>query len=344
MSDRTWTVKGIAQELQQVTADLHQVNLKAGLVRFTILGLIFLSLVTLAWSVANNVLFVAVTMLAGVFYSFWLICTHDMAHQTLTGWKWFDSIMPRLIGWPMLWPYSIYAEIHRLHHAWNGIDLRDPERVQWTWQEYEQAMPIVRWYISHQWLCDIFIFGGVGLILKTFIKGVSFQNVVAGMRRQIILDVTGIIFVHSFFLMLAIFQGEILRYILFWLILERIIGMITQTRDHLEHYALWGKFTSHQLTQLYACRNIQTSSVVSWLMGGLDYHAVHHTFSDIPFNQLPTAFKQIQSVLKKYNLPLMERESGYLKSAYCLSRNPSLIKDGDGSITPNRHRMIPVSK
>ncbi|MBW4566341.1 MAG: fatty acid desaturase [Mojavia pulchra JT2-VF2] len=343
MGDRTASVNSIAQELQQVTADLRQVNPRAGLLRFSILGLIFLSLVVLAWSAPNGILFVAATMLAGVFYGFWLICTHDMTHQTLTGWKWFDTIMPRLMSWPMLWPYSIYAEIHRLHHGWNGIDLRDPERLQWSWQEYQQLHPILRWYVSHQWLCDILIFGGIGLIIKTFIKGVRLQNLVASMRRQLLLDVTGMLFVHSILLMLAIFQGEILRYILFWLILERIIGIITQARDHLEHYALWGKFATHQLTQLYACRNIKTSSLVGWLMGGLNYHAVHHTYADIPFNQLPEAFERIQKVLEKHNLPLMKLEGGYLKSTYSLSRHPSLIGKVDSSSTTNRHQMIRVT-
>ncbi|BAY10075.1 fatty acid desaturase family protein [Calothrix sp. NIES-2098] len=340
--DRTMSVNSIAQELQQVTADLHQVNPRAGLLRFSILGLIFVGLVILAWSVPNDILFVAATMLAGVFYSFWLICTHDMAHQTLTGWKWFDTIMPRLMSWPMLWPYSVYAEVHRLHHGWNGIDLRDPERLQWTWEEYQQAHPILRWYVSHQWLCDIFILGGIGLIIKTSIQGLRFQNYLS-MRRQLLLDFTGILLVQSFLLIVVISQGEIGRYILFWLILERIAGIIAQTRDHLEHYALWGKFTNHQLTQLYACRNIKTSSLVGWLMGGLDYHAVHHTFPNIPFDRLPEAFERIQKVLEKHNLPLMKQEAGYLKSTYLLSRDPSLIGEVDSSNTTKRHRMIPVN-
>ncbi|MBW4428656.1 MAG: fatty acid desaturase [Nostoc desertorum CM1-VF14] len=342
MGNCAMRVNSITQDLQQVTADLHQVNPKAGLLRFSILGSIFLGLVILAWSVPNSILFVVATMLSGVFYSFWLICTHDMTHQTLTGWKWFDSIMPRLMSWPMLWPYSIYAEIHRLHHGWNGIDLRDPERIQWTFEEYQQAQPYIRWYISHQWLFDILILGGIGLIIKSFIKGVRLQKLVSSMRRQVMLDATGIVFVHSVLLMLAMFHGEILRYILFWLILERIIGIVVQTRDHLEHYGLWGKFTTHQLTQLYACRNIETSSLVGWLMGGLNYHAVHHTFPNIPFNQLPEAFDRIQKVLEKHNLPLMKLEEGYLKSTYWLGRHPSLIGEVDFSNATNRHRMIPL--
>jgi fatty acid desaturase len=252
-----------------------------------------------------------------------------MVHQTLTGWKWFDTVMPRLVSWPMLWPYSIYAELHSLHHGWNGIDLRDPERVQWTWQEYQQAQPVLQWYVRHQWVCDIFILGGIGLIIKTFIMGVRFQKLVSRMRRQLLLDVAGILLVHGILLAIAISQGQLLRYLLFWLILERVIGVIVQTRDHLEHYGLWGKCTNHQLTQLYACRNLKTSPLVGWLMGGLDYHAVHHAFPGIPFNQLPEAFARIQGILQKYNLPAMQLDSGYIKSTYRLSNHPSLIGEAN---------------
>jgi fatty acid desaturase len=323
------TLTNISGELKQAITDLHQVNPGTGLLRFSILGTIFLSLVVLAWSVPNNSLFVITTILTGIFYAFWLVCTHDMAHQTLTGWIWFDTVMPRLVSWPMLWPYSIYSELHILHHGWNGIDLRDPERVQWTWQEYQQAHPFLQWYVGNQWVCDIFILGGIGLIIKTFIMAVRFQKLVSRMRRQLLLDVTGIVLVHSVMVAIAISQGQLLRYLLFWLILERVIGVIVQTRDHLEHYGLWGKFTNHQLTQLYACRNLKTSALVGWLMGGLDYHSVHHAFPSIPFNHLPEAFARIQGVLEKYNLPAMQMDSGYINSTYRLSNHPSLIGEAE---------------
>ncbi|WP_026731693.1 fatty acid desaturase family protein [Fischerella sp. PCC 9605] len=342
MGDRTMTLTSLSQELRQVTADLHQVNPLVGLLRFSILGLIFFSLVTLAWLTPKVSLFVGATMLAGIFYGYWLLCTHDMIHRTLTGWNWFDALMPRLIGWPMLWPHSIYAELHRLHHGWNGIDLRDPERVQWTWQEYQQAHPFVRWYVRHQWVCDIFVLAGFGMIFKTFIKGVRFQTVVPRIRQQLLLDITGMLMVNGILLILVISQGVLLRYLLFWLILERVAGVIGQTRDHLEHYALWGRFTGHQLTQFYACRNLNTSSLVGWLMGGLNYHGVHHAFPDIPFNLLPEAFHRIQGVLQQHGLPLMQLEPGYLKSTYWWSRHPSLIGEVDNSDTTGRHCMIPV--
>ncbi|WP_341994738.1 fatty acid desaturase [Chlorogloeopsis sp. ULAP02] len=341
MGDRTMTsTTSLSQELQQATADLHQVNAWAGLLRFSVIGLMFFSLVTLAWSISNTIMFVSLTALAGIFYAFWLICTHDMIHQTLTGWTWFDSVMSRLISWPMLWPYSLYSELHRLHHGWNGIDLRDPERVQWTWQEYQQAHPILQWYVRYQWGWDILVLGGFGMIFKTLIKALHFQKLVPRIRRQLLLDLTGMLLINGVLLSIVIFQGELLRYLLFWLILERVMGIIGQTRDHLEHYGLWGKFTSHQLTQFYACRNLKTSSLMGWLMGGLNYHAVHHAFPNIPFNRLPEAYERIQGILQKRGLPLMQMELGYFQSTYWFSCHPSLIGDVNQSEPKRRHYMI----
>ena len=341
-AERSMTKTSLFEELQKVTADLHQVNPWVGLLRFSVLGSLFLSLVTLAWSTPNEALFWSATTLAGLFYAFWQICTHDMIHQTLTGWTWFDTVMPRLMSWPILWPHGLYAELHRLHHGWNGIDLRDPERVQWTEQEYQQACPLLRWYMRHQWGCDIFLLGGIGLIIKTFTNAVRFQKLVPRLCFQLLLDVTGMLLVHGVLLTLAISQGELLHYLIFLFILERVIGVVIQTRDHLEHYALWGKFTNHQLTQLYACRNLKTSSLVGWLVGGLSYHAVHHAFPGIPFNQLPEAFQRIQGVLQQHGLPLMQLEEGYLKSIYWLSRHPSLIGEVNRCEATGRHRMISV--
>jgi fatty acid desaturase len=134
----------LTRDLVVTTKDLYPVSPWPGLLRFLVLGASFLALVSLAWMAETTLGFVSWTILAGILYTFWLICTHDATHYTLTGWAWFDETTSRLISWPMLWPFGIYSELHRLHHSWNGRDLRDPERVQWTQQEYQRASPLVR--------------------------------------------------------------------------------------------------------------------------------------------------------------------------------------------------------
>lgn len=314
------------QELHQVTGDLHTVNPWIGVTRFSVIGLLLFSFVTLAWFTSHPLLFLSFSLVAGLFYAFWLICTHDMTHQTFTGWKWFDTIIPRLISWPMLWPYSLYAQLHRLHHGWNGVDLRDPERVQWTQQEYQQAHPLIQWYIRHQWIVDIFVLGGMGLIIKTFLKSWQLQTVSLKLGAARWLDITGIVVIHSSLLTLALWQGQLLRYVIFWIILERVIGLVVQTRDHLEHYGLWHQSAGYHLTQLYAGRNLKTNRLIAWLMGGLPYHAVHHAFPTIPFNRLAEAFERLEMVLEHHHLPPMTLDAGYITSTRQLSRGFALIE------------------
>jgi fatty acid desaturase len=332
----------LTKELQTAIADLCQIDPRVGLFRFAMIGVVFLSLVALAWSMTDFLLFAAIAAVTGIFYAFWMICGHDMIHQTLTGWPWFETILPRMTTWPMLWPYGIYAVLHRLHHGWNGIDLRDPERVQWTAEEYQMANPLLRWYVSHQWSFDIFVLGGIGLIAKTLANGWKLRTVLPQLRSQFWIDLTGILLVQGGLLAFFSYQGEIRRYLLFWLILERTAGVIVQARDHLEHCGMWGQTDGYQLTQLYSCRNLKTYPWVSWLMGGLNYHAVHHAFPDIPFNRLPEAFQRIQTVLQQHDLPLMLQGEGYLHETLQLGQHPSVI----GAVNPQdltgRRYMMPV--
>lgn len=65
------------------------------------LGARVLALVNLAWRAEIISGFVGWTVLTGVLYTFWLICTHDAVYHTLTG----------LGG----------LQFHAVHHAFPGI-------------------------------------------------------------------------------------------------------------------------------------------------------------------------------------------------------------------------------
>jgi fatty acid desaturase len=330
----------VIRDLRSTVADLETVNPWIGLWRFCSLGLLVLGFVILAWTSHRPILFFGYTAIAGVFYAFWFICSHDAVHRTLTGWTWFDDVLPRLVGYPMLWVPSAYAYLHRLHHGWNGINLQDPERVQWTVAEYEQASPLTQWYVRHQWVIDLLIFGGFGMIAKTILKAVRLGHEIPVLHRLLLLDAVGIFVAQTICVLIAASYHRLWDYVLFWLVLERIIGIIVQARDHLEHYGLWGKASRYQFTQLYACRNLKTNALVTWLMGGLSYHSVHHAFPQIPFNRLSEAFDRVQAVLEHHGLPTMTVGAGYVSETLELSFEPSLIGDaGDGEIT-GRFQMV----
>lgn len=311
--------------LQEAVADLQAVNVWTGVWRFLLLGVATLGCMALAWTAGSEWLFWGGTVAAGVFYALWLICTHDASHHTLWGWPLVEATWARIISWPMLWPVGVYSELHRLHHGWNGLDVRDPERYQRTAQEYQQTPAWGQWYMRHQWMVNIFILGGFGIVVKTLRDGLQFQDQLPQLRRQLWADILGMGLVQASLLTAVVLSHSAVRYLLFWLCLERVVGAVGQTRAHLEHYGLWHQVGGHQLTQLYASRNVQTSAWLGWLMGGLNYHAVHHAFPGIPFNQLPEAHKRIQAVLTEHDLPMMVMEPGYLRTIPRLMAEVTLI-------------------
>lgn len=326
----------LLRELREAVADLREVNAWAGLLRFMSLGSATIALTVLTWQVGQGGeslgLFILGAIATSIAYSFWLICNHDAAHRTLTGWHWFDEVMPGLISWPMLLPIRTYSQIHSLHHGWNGIDLRDPERVQWTAAEYCAAPLWQHWYVRYQWVIDIFIFGSFGLIFKTLLRSLTLQKYLPELRKQMIVDAVGIVCLQgSLFALLLFYDANLWAYVLFWVVLERGIGIIMQTRDHLEHYGLWQQTGGYQLTQLYSSRNVKTFPWVNWLMGGLPYHSVHHAFPDIASNNLPEAFYRIQAVLQRNRLSPMTLASGYVWASFSLASHPSLIASSPAS-------------
>lgn len=314
----------LGQALRAATADLQQVNPWMGLSRFFGLGAVTVAGFTLAWQSSSWWGFGAGCLVASLAYSFWIICNHDAVHGTLTGWRWFDAIAPRLISWPILVPQGTYATIHSLHHGWNAVDLRDPERIQWTATEYDKANGFLRWTVRYQWAINVFVLGIIGLIYKTFSNGLRNRDSKPQVKQQVALDILGMGVMQGGILLslfLAHASGQVwLRYGVMLLILERIMSVIIQGRDYLEHYGRWQKQGSHLLTQIYGTRNIKTYGWVNWTMGGLPHHGIHHAFPSIPFDQLPLARQRIETVLSDRQSPPLPMGKGYLSTSWAMMR------------------------
>lgn len=312
------------QALRAATADLQQVDPVAGLLRFLGLGSATGFSLALAWQSHNWWSFGVGCFFGSLAYSFWIICTHDATHGTLTGWRWFDAIAPRLISWPIWVPYGTYGEIHKLHHAWNATDLRDPERVQWTAGEYESAGGLGRWHARHQWGVNVAILGLLGLISKTFSQGWRLRDARPGLRPQMTLDIAGMLLAQGIILLgLLMTQASLetwLHYGVMLLILERVMSLVIQGRDYLEHYGQWQPQDSHLLTQLYGTRNIKTFGWVNWAMGGLPHHGIHHAFPGIPFDKLPLAQQRTEKILSDRQYPPLPTGQGYLATSWNMMR------------------------
>jgi fatty acid desaturase len=254
----------------------------------------------LFWMLPLGVPTVAVLTMAGVAYALLLIATHEMVHGTLLGWRRIETMIACLLSWPMAWPYLTYARLHRLHHRWNGRDPRDPERTDVLLVERLQASPLRRWQQSHQQPWRILVLGRVGLIADTMIKGLQLQRVDPRLGLARLGDGIGVVVVHTAMLSVAVVKGEIWHYLLFWLVLERVIGGIVQLRGLVEHHGLWQQHASPLQTQLYASRNIRCSAWFNGLMGGLPHHSAHHAFPWLCSARLPEASARIAAVLARH--------------------------------------------
>ena len=310
MSDPT-----LVRELCAAVADLGGEHSRAerlqAALRLLILVVVLLGGSWLYWRLPLGWIAISAVLVAGVAYALLLIATHEMVHGTLLGSPRLERYLACLLSWPMAWPYLTYARLHRLHHRWNGSDGRDPERTTPLPQEQQAAGGWRRLLQRHPLLPRLVLLGGVGLIVDTAHKGLRLQAVDAGLAGARQWDGAGVALLHSALLVWAISQGVVGRYLVFWLLLERVIGAIVQFRGLVEHHGLWHAQDGHLLTQLYASRSISASPWLNAVMGGLPHHSAHHAFPWIPSARLPHASQRIASVLRRHAAPALPQLPSY---------------------------------
>jgi len=316
------------QKLGRVVQDLQTTVPLPGLLRyFSSVSIMFLSL-ALAYNLTlSDAGFYVFAAIAGVFFAAAAVTTHDAIHHTLTGIGWFDEISARVATWGVLWPHGTYSELHKLHHKMNGVDLRDPERVTYTRSEYEEAGSLKKFLIRHQLLIAVFVSGGIGMILGHLFRARGFLRQSKALKRQLAIDVVGILSINGLLYGLAAANGQLIKAVILYIIVERIGGGLLQLRAHVEHYGLGGKRGNYFSTQLHACRNIETNATMSWLFNGLNYHSIHHAFPKVPFYHLEEAHHRMTSTLATEGAEQMPQTRGYLMTFSSLSKKMQLLPD-----------------
>jgi fatty acid desaturase len=313
--------------LSKTVADLQTMSAGPGLRRFfSSFSLLALALVLSYRFNTGEAGFYLFAVLAGIFFAAAAVTTHDAIHHTLTGLRWFDEISARIVTWPVLWPHGVYSELHKLHHKMNGIDARDPERVTYTEDEYAAASPFKKFYIRNQLPISVFVGGGIGMILGHLSRAKGFLRQSKGLRREIVCDLIGILAVNGTLYGLAAANGQLGKALLLYFIVERIGGGLLQFRAQIEHYGLSGKRSNYFETQLYACRNIETHPLMSWLMNGLNFHSIHHAFPKVPFYHLEEATVRMNALLSQKGAEQLPSSKGYVQTFLSLSGKMQLLK------------------
>ena len=269
----------LISDLHTAVADLRGTSIGPASRRL----LLLLSLLALGgvmfWSVEWLPLRVAAALLVALAETLLLIATHEACHGTLLGRRRLEMALAALISWPMAWPLCTYRLLHGLHHRWNGSDSRDPERL------HRQQSGQWRWLLLE---------GGAGLILRTVQEALALQAQYPRLRRALLADAFGVLVVQGLLLTLAVQHGQLLAYVLCWLLVERLAGALLQLRGAIEHWQLWRPQTHPLLTQLYSSRTVDVPAWMNELLGGLPHHSVHHAFPALTTAAHPQQSRQQQ--------------------------------------------------
>ncbi|HYO55947.1 fatty acid desaturase [Archangium sp.] len=299
-------------------ADLQQTEPGPGLLQVAcrLAGQCFWVAVTLsAWQQQAYGLFAVGALLGGLWFASFMSLTHDAVHHTLTGIPVLDEVLARMVSWPMTWPIGVYAHAHALHHKLNGVDPRDPERVQPTEEEYARASPVKRWFMRHQLEFRIFVAGAFGLVSSLLLGALSRARTTPALRRVLLLDALGIALTTTTIYGTAYLVGGsdlVVGVLLQWLIYERCVGVAHQFRVHAEHYGRWQSRGNFLDTQYAATRNIESNALLRLFYNHLNRHAVHHMFARIPFYRLEEANRRLGDLYAQAG-NVTHDSSGYLE-------------------------------
>lgn len=316
-------------DIQQALRGLMTVDPWRGFRRTLFNIVVANSLLILTLSAESLWIFAPLALLTGFFYTSIMITTHDAMHHTLTGWYWFDEVVPRFYSYFIFWPHGLYSELHKLHHKYNGRDLEDPENPTHTQSEYRAAGAFKRFRMRHRLALSLLVYGGIGLIIQHFREGFQRWNSHPPVRRLIITDIAGIVVATMITLVVLRWTGITWKYVAYLILVERILGFAMQLRLHIEHYGLWGERAGIVETRLYNCRNISTNSIGEWFYNGLNYHSVHHAFPAVPYYHLREAHERLARLCAVGGGAPMPAGTGYFRTIFDLATHPVYIPDAD---------------
>lgn len=304
---------------------LHEMRALPGILQSALRLSVQIVLVTLAvraWQAEAYGWFALLAITGGVWFGGAISLTHDALHHRLTGIRWLDETIARVISWPLGWPIGLYSRVHLVHHRWAGGSFQDPERIQPTKTEYERASTIKRWYFRNQVWFNILIAGGFGLLARVMADASRHRDDIPGVTRQMVIDHAGIAAVTTAWVAAAYAFGGwhlLIGCTLIWIAAERCTGALHQMRNHAEHYGLWGERGSHLDTQYFNARDVDTSAIAAWYFNHLNRHATHHALIGVPYYNLEAAHHYLREGFRERHVEVRQSR-GYLSEVLAANR------------------------
>lgn len=316
-----------AKVLSATMRDLEGASPWRGIIKVAIGIIAFIACIAIALQPNIHPILMGLSMIGlGLTVAYTLIVTHDAIHHTLTGWVWFDEIVPRILSAHIFWFHGVYAELHKLHHHMNGFDPRDPERTMWTVDEYRAAGPFGKFWARNQIMLEVFFGCGLFKIWENLHRIRRLPQVTTTLKKQLALDLALIAIIQSFWITLSVQNGYGVMFIVLFFAGERLGGGILRLRDHVEHYGLAGHGAHYFATQALNSRNHpHVPALISRYFNRLNFHGIHHAFARIPFYELPEGHRRLAAVMAEEGISLPEGK-GYWATTWHFIKNPVLLE------------------
>jgi fatty acid desaturase len=294
---------------RNVVRGLHQPRPATFWVDFLISSAVGWAALALAVYLPIASLGMAVAGTVAIFLLYRGLCfVHEISHVNRRALPGFEFAYNALIGYPLLMPSFVYADVHSSHHRLSTYGTRqDPEYLPFA---QNRVMPTVfavgSFFVPVALLLRFLILTPIGLALPRLQRWLvahassltmnhlyereATAELVRSVRRQSL----AILLVWGSAIMLAAYGILPWRAFGIWLAVVSVASFINTLRTLGAHaYESSGEPLDRQ-GQL--SDSIDTPGALwteLWAPVGLRYHALHHYFPGIPYHNLPEAYRRL---------------------------------------------------
>jgi len=195
----------------------------------TAVGLYFL---VRPWPADTWAVRVAWTCFISYFLFCWTSCFHEMAHQTLTRWRWLDITLGRILGTLIYTPYTVYREAHVRHHAY----VNRP----YDWELWPYSSPACSRAFRRAFVIFDIAFGFIAspVIYSRIFFHPDSPLKSRAIRRTIWLEYGAIVLFWSLVFARLAYADTWMRYGKVWLMPHMIAGVMQTMRKLTEHLGM----------------------------------------------------------------------------------------------------------
>lgn len=262
-----WARKSISVKSTRVAGEKPLVDVSIVLIALSAISLILFAIIGNYWSfISSPVAMVLGTIAAYIGFT----PVHESVHGNVSRFRWVNHIVGHLCTLPLLGAFLPYCFLHQEHHRHTNDDKHDPDI--WCGRGRKWLLPL-RWatqdigYLQHYFR---------NWPTRPWIERL---NLIGCATVFVTIALTSLILAPDLFL--ALLFG--------WFIPARLaLFILAATFSWLPH-------APHEDHSPYLATSVRSSSWLTWLLLGQNFHLVHHLEPRIPFYRLSSRWENQRS-------------------------------------------------